>query len=167
MTRIRHLRHRELDGAERGPGARKRLRHVDDFLDNRAANAADGGIGDTAATSEFTATPASDEISSTAHGLSTGDGPIVLATGDTLPAGLSADQFYWVNVIDADTFTLHTNRLDAGLGQNAVDVTSTGTGTHTWALAADREAIIEYMRQGVWSTELQNLDDVDDVLTLF
>lgn len=51
--RIRYARHRDFDGAERGATATKRLQRHNLFLINRVADAADDGIGDTAALDAF------------------------------------------------------------------------------------------------------------------
>jgi len=67
-----------------------------------------------------------DIITSSSHGLSNGD-VITVASGTTLPAGLSASTYYFI--IDADTNTFKVSLL---IGGSAVDITDTGTGTHTW-----------------------------------
>lgn len=68
-------------------------------------------------------------LTKTAHGLLTGDGPVVLSTTGTLPAGLNTI-FYWVIRVNADTFKLAASYVDA-LNGVAVDFTTTGTGTLT------------------------------------
>lgn len=64
-----------------------------------------------------------------AHGYLTGL-VVRLTTTTTLPAGLSLATDYYVIKIDADTFYLATNLVNA-LAGTRVDITSTGTGTHT------------------------------------
>jgi hypothetical protein len=76
---------------------------------------------------EFTAAT-NDIITSAAHGLLEGD-LIWVASGTTLPAGLSASTDYYVISPTTDTFKVSTTR-----GGTAVDITDTGTGTHTYYL---------------------------------
>jgi len=80
-------------------------------------------------TGAFTAA-VTDIISDTAHGLKDGD-MVVLTTTDTLPAGLSLATVYWVKVINANTFYLSAS---SSIEAAKVDVTDTGTGTHTWTM---------------------------------
>lgn len=87
-------------------------------------------------TATFTAA-VTDIITSNTHGLSTGDA-VVLTTTDTLPAGLSTATKYYVLKIDANTFKLSTDRPHDD-NAKAVDITSTGTGTHTWTVSKDGE----------------------------
>lgn len=63
------------------------------------------------------------------HGFVTGD-KVRLTTSNTLPAGLSLATTYFVIRLTADTFSLATTRALAVAG-TVVDVTGTGTGTHT------------------------------------
>ena len=77
------------------------------------------------ASQAFTAAT-SDIITSATHGLLTDD-LIKCTTSDTLPAGLANDVIYYVKKIDANTFTLALSS-----GGADVDITDTGTGTHTW-----------------------------------
>lgn len=74
---------------------------------------------------DFTAVAATDVITATGHGLSDGDRVFVDSTG-TLPAGLSAHTLYYV--ISSTTNTL---KLSLTSGGSAVDITDTGSGTHT------------------------------------
>lgn len=80
---------------------------------------------------DFTAA-ATDILTITAHGLLTGDGPFQLTTTDTLPAGLALATDYWVVRLSANTFSLAASYADATAATPiVVDVTDTGTGTHT------------------------------------
>ncbi len=67
-----------------------------------------------------------DTITSAGHGLSDND-TVVLGTSNTLPAGLSVETTYYVIDSAENTF-----KLSESEGGEAVDVTDTGTGTHTW-----------------------------------
>lgn len=84
-----------------------------------ANNAA--GQGFTAATTDI--------CTATAHGFKTGD-RVRLTTTTTLPAGLAAATTYYVIYVSANTFKLASTDANATAG-TAVDVTDTGTGTHT------------------------------------
>lgn len=68
----------------------------------------------------------SDTITSAGHGLSNGD-VLLLTSTDTLPAGLSVNTPYYVISATTNTF-----ELSATSGGSAVDITDTGTGTHSW-----------------------------------
>lgn len=57
--------------------------------------------------------------------------PVTLTTTDTLPAGLATDTVYFINRASSTTCTLHADAEDAIAGTSAIDITDTGTGTHT------------------------------------
>mgnify|MGYP001577330088 CR=1 FL=1 len=80
---------------------------------------------DSDGTATFTAAT-TDIITSSAHGLSN-EQLLIFTTSGTLPAGLSTGTPYYVISIDANTFNVSTK-----VGGSAVDITDTGTGTHTW-----------------------------------
>lgn len=67
-------------------------------------------------------------ITSAAHGLTNGDS-LLLTTVTTLPAGLSLATKYYVIDKTTDTF-----KLSATPSGTEVDITDTGTGTHTFTL---------------------------------
>ena len=67
-------------------------------------------------------------ITSNAHGLSEGD-CVILTTTATLPAGLSLATNYYVISPTTNTF-----KLSATPNGSEVDITNTGTGTHTYTL---------------------------------
>ena len=69
-----------------------------------------------------------DIITSAAHGLIEGD-LIQVSSSTTLPAGLSASTDYYVRDVTTNTFKVSTT-----MGGSAVDITDTGTGTHTLVL---------------------------------
>jgi len=76
---------------------------------------------------DFTAA-VTDIITSAAHGLQNGN-MVQLTTTDTLPAGLAVSTNYYVINTATNTF-----KLSATPGGSAVDITDTGTGTHTFHL---------------------------------
>lgn len=80
---------------------------------------------------DITADDSTDLIAWTAHGLVVGD-PLQFTTTDTLPAGLSLATTYYVSSdgLVADAFKVADTYIDAVEG-NSVDITDTGTGTHT------------------------------------
>lgn len=71
-----------------------------------------------------TATVATDMVNLTAHLLSNG-APVKFTTSNTLPAPLSTSTTYYVVNASANTFQVSTT-----VGGSAVDITSTGSGTH-------------------------------------
>lgn len=77
-------------------------------------------------TTTFTAAT-TDVITAVKHGL-TDDTEVIFTTTDTLPAGLATSTKYFVRDSDDDTF-----KVSATKGGTAVDITDTGTGTHTFA----------------------------------
>jgi len=118
----------------------------------------------TGATTNFTTVFATDVVTATTHGLTTGDGPFVLTSTTTLPAGLSLDPArYWVNVIDANTFKFCATRKNA-IENIPVDLTDDGTGTHSFARAAEaNEDIYYYNRQGHKPETIDDLADIDSL----
>lgn len=74
--------------------------------------------------------PATDTLTSVAHGLNTGDGFLAIFTPDAagvIPAGLAAVTSYWLIRTGADTFKLATSSVNAFLG-TAIDITTAGAG---------------------------------------
>lgn len=67
-------------------------------------------------------------ITSNAHGLSNGD-CVHVSSSTTLPAGLSASTNYYVISATTNTF-----KVSATLDGTEIDITDTGTGTHTYNL---------------------------------
>lgn len=78
----------------------------------------------------FTADDTTDICTAASHGLETGDGPVQLTSSGTLPAGLSLATDYWIIKEDANTFKFATSLANALAGTD-VDITDTGSGTHT------------------------------------
>lgn len=83
---------------------------------------------DTPSAGAFTAA-VTDICTKTAHTMRTGLKVQVSTTG-ALPAGLSASTDYFVIYLTANTFSLATTLANAIAG-TAIDITDTGTGTHT------------------------------------
>jgi hypothetical protein len=79
----------------------------------------------------FTADNATEQLTATAHGLQTGDGPVRASnSGGGLPSGLLAATDYWAIRVDANTFKLASSLANA-LAGTAIDITTNGTGTQT------------------------------------
>jgi len=74
----------------------------------------------------FTAAAATDIITCAGHTRKNGD-KLRLATTGGLPGGLTANTTYWVRDVVGTTF-----KLAATPGGAAIDITSTGTGSHTF-----------------------------------
>lgn len=71
-------------------------------------------------------------FTSTAHPLNTGDMVrLKLDAGSTPPSPLAEDTNYWLRDISANTFSLHPTQADAAANTNAIDITTTGSGTFT------------------------------------
>jgi len=87
---------------------------------------------------------------SVAHGWTTGDA-VMIAAATTMPTGLLANYPYYVNVAGGVTkATLYKRRADALVPQNAVNISSTGSGaiTATWIT----ETCDEVFADSGWST---------------
>jgi len=82
-----------------------------------------------ATTATFTAAT-TDICTAVAHGYFTGDRVQLTNSGGALPAGLAAATTYYVIKLTADTFKLAASDALATAG-TAVDITGTGTGTHS------------------------------------
>ncbi len=79
----------------------------------------------------FTADNTNEQLTITAHGLVTGDGPATPRNvGGALPAPLVALTEYWIIRVDANTIKLATSQANAIAG-TAVNLTTNGTGTNT------------------------------------
>lgn len=89
-------------------------------------------------TATFTAAT-TDICTATAHGLKNGD-MVVLTSTTTLPAGLATGTVYWVIEATTNTFKLSATSVPnyttglGGDGYQPVDITDTGTGTHTFTM---------------------------------
>src|SRR6185436_17480057 len=80
----------------------------------------------------FTADSTTDQLTKTAHGLETGDGPVRTSnSGGALPGGLTAGTDYWVIKIDANNFKLAISSDANAFAGIAIDITGNGTGTQT------------------------------------
>lgn len=94
------------------------------------------GVGQVTEVSTQTFTAATTDIATKAtHGLSTG-ARVKLTTTGTLPAGLALLTDYYLIVLDANTFKFSDTLAHAIAGTNIVDITDTGTGTHSLHLQA-------------------------------
>ena len=84
-----------------------------------------------------------DIVTSAAHGLPNGTA-VTLTSTTTLPAGLSVATTYYVISSTADTF-----KLSLSVGGAAVDITGTGTGTHTWWITGKTRHVFTKIGLGV------------------
>jgi hypothetical protein len=116
-----------------------------------------------------------DICTAAAHGYLTGD-QVQVSSATTLPAGLSAATYYYVHKLSADTFKLSTTLAGAVAGTGFVDISDTGTGTHTVTLktnlagvAGAPSAIITGFRPVIPTSgirqKLVNFELVDDAET--
>lgn len=74
-------------------------------------------------------------VTVTAHGYTTGWGPVQLTTTGSLPTGLSTGTNYWIIVVDANTIAFAASRANA-LAGTAVALSGAGTGTQTLTVFA-------------------------------
>lgn len=88
----------------------------------------------------FTAVAATDLLTTAGHGLVAAV-PVRFTTTGILPAGLALATTYYVI---ASGLTANDFKVSATLGGSAVDITSTGTGNHSWAryLTAEEQAAV-------------------------
>ena len=82
-------------------------------------------VGRGTAVGTFTVDTSTDVITLAAHGLATGN-LVHVASTSTLPTGLSANTVYYVRDTTSSTF-----KLASASGGAAIDITSTGSGTHS------------------------------------
>ncbi len=95
-------------------------------------------------------TPASDNITEVAHGMTTGQGPIRLITTGVLPTPLAIDTDYWIIRIDADNFQLALSEADA-LALTQVDITAAaGGGVHT-VVTSTTDGTVTWVAEEAWS----------------
>lgn len=92
--------------------------------------------------------PATDELTETAHGYITGEGPVRLTlVSGAFPVAtpaFSATTDYFVRRITANTFELYTTRAGALLGTTPIDITADAVGTFTMSkVSSDAFLVIE------------------------
>lgn len=113
----------------------------------------------------YTADNTTNQLTSAGHGFTSGDGPYeIINAGGAVPAGLSTSTLYWVSVVDANIFQLHTSRLEAARGLNPLTFTDDGTGTNSIQASVSDQAMIEHLRQDVSPEVINNAADVDDLI---
>ncbi len=99
------------------------------------------GVLHTDVVADTTFTAAADNIvTAAAHGRFTGDGPFYVSSTTTLPGGLAGLTPYWVVRLGANTFSWATSLANA-LAGSVVDITSNGSGTHTYMDSASTQSI--------------------------
>lgn len=105
------------------------------------------------AVSGVTVVAATDLFTSTAHGLVAND-RLIFTTTTTLPAGLALNTTYYVI---ASGLTANDFKVSATESGTTIDVTDTGTGTHSWS--ARRTVLSLYSEVMNEFDELTQLDD--------
>lgn len=165
-ARLRHPRHRKFLGLIRGAVAgapsqdHARLFRMKSYLDAREVVLGATGTGQV-----FTADFANNEIDIVTHGYVAGNGPFLLTTAGTLPAGLELGVLYWINDTTVSTMTLHRSRQDAVRLENIVPFTDAGTGAHTITPAANVDGLVELQRQnGVSFEQVRDETDIDNLI---
>ncbi len=121
-----------------------------DVTGSFGATTLEGGLDDTTMTA-------------TTHGLTTPSGPLVLTTTDTLPLGLPLNTLIWGRAVDTNNLSFHRTRDGAVFNTDVYTATDAGTGTHSFARAADIPGLIEWLRQDNDPVTIQALTDIDDL----
>jgi hypothetical protein len=117
--------------------------------------------GNNSAGKTFTVDASTDIFTSAAHGFVSGD-VVKVSSDTTLPAGLDNSTLYYVQKLSADTFYLFS---DADY-EVRVDLTDTGTGTHTAYLNGARRNCFGLMVTGTVAAGLEQfVDNRDGTLT--
>lgn len=119
---------------------------VDDAMDDIAAQieaAMDANRYIAAALSITAVDATTDQLTITAHGLGTGDGPAELdVSAASIPGGLAPGALYHVIVVDADHVQLAGSLADAVAG-TAIDITSAGSGPLQLFVSRAAESVLE------------------------
>ena len=118
-ARFRHLRHRDLDGLDRG-----RLDHTKESMSS-------GNVPGRSVEHIFTATNATNKLTVAAQDTLAVGNPRVFVHGVDLPLGLEAGTRYWLADAGVNEYTLHPSVGDAVAATNVIAFTDDGTGTHT------------------------------------
>ncbi len=139
-----------------------KLRYSTKFLNFLSAQAV--RLSGTGTASTVTFANATNQVTLTTHGYASGQGPFLLSnSGGALPAELDNATEYWVNVVDASTFTLHANESDGVSGASIVAFTDDGTGTNSILVAAEAVDIFNAMKAGKSSEIVENLSSIDNL----
>lgn len=114
----------------------------------------------TAASNTFTANVITDLLNIPNHRISTGKQVMFTTTG-TLPGGLSLNRTHYVIRVDANNIKVALTAADAA-GNNFINITSAGTGTHTIKVADGIEAIFTLTPDvdNDWSGNIKITSDV-------
>lgn len=115
-ARIRHLRHRELDGLERD-----RLDHLKRQL---GIDVPAGYIREFA----FTGDNTTDQLTVTGQDTLAANLPRVILIGNDLPLGLLEGTIYWLADAGTNLYTLHSSKAHAAAGSNDITFTDNGSG---------------------------------------
>lgn len=97
----------------------------------------------------------------TAHGFTDGEGPVLLTSTTTLPAGSPTGQL-WVHVINANRIALATS-LEALRKGIFVQTTDAGTGTHSLTRSVTDRGIFDTLKRNKPRTVAVE-DDIDDLV---
>lgn len=120
-ARMRHLRHRDLDGL-----VRDRLDHTKDDL---ALGLTPGSKPEYV----FTADNLTNQLTIAGEDTLAASAPRVILEGD-LPAELSTGTIYWLGDAGLNLYSLHTSKAAAAAGTGDIAFTDNGTGTLTMTI---------------------------------
>lgn len=159
MQYWRHARRRSFRGIDRGENfGHPRLRKGAAYLAERSSVLLNTGIVRTGVANTGT-----NIIEATAHGRTSGDGPLRITTTGSYPAPLNVDSRVFTRVLDANQYTLHTSRRDAVIGANVIDLTTAGSGTTNYGLAGDVEGLKYFVRQGAQNRLLRDAVSLEEI----
>ena len=89
----------------------------------------------------------SNALTLTAHGFTTGQGPVRVSTDTTLPTNLAVDTDYWLISLTANTFSFASSKANA-LALTAVALSGDGSGNQTIRIA-ENDVICANLLQGL------------------
>lgn len=120
-ARMRHLRHRDLDGLDRGR------------LDRTAKALALGLTPGSKPEYVFTADNTTNQLTVTGEDTLAASAPRVILEGD-LPAELQTGVIYWLGDAGENLYSLHETKGAAAAGTGDIAFTDNGTGTLTMTI---------------------------------
>lgn len=142
MSYSKHARHSRF-GRFRKAGS-----NFKKFLKTQATRLTSSATGTTVALVEDTeAGKWGPSFTSTAHGISNGEGPYVLTAATTLPTGYTAGKHVWVRRVDANTVALASSREDAVKGTRLLTFGTAGVGALTLTKPLDEASVFVALKR--------------------
>lgn len=95
---------------------------------------------------------------------SAGDGPYRVFTTGALPAGLAANTDYFLGATGAGTPGIFPTQANAIAGTSRIVLAAAGTGTHSIALKARREDILDALNAGKTAEQIRGLTNAQNLI---